>query len=149
MLQTQPIGNRVILLTAGVGLAFFAIWGGSEVGPPPSGWTILLVLWWAVAFVVFCVGMNALGDTYKSLTMYDRLDSLENCRDALIAASAFGFVFGIVVRWFSDGAWLTPWLFLLILGFIPMAIAIKDVIADASDVLNARAVSAGHVREVR
>lgn len=146
MLQTQPVGNRIILLTAGIGLALCAVWGGSEWMASPKGQWETAGLWSVVIVSIF-VALCAYLEVLATLEMHGHLDGITGVVFAIVAAIALGFVLGVAIA--GEGRRYSPWLFLLILGLTPMAIAIKDVIADAIDVLNAGAVSTGHVREVR
>lgn len=149
MLHTQPVGNRIILLTAGIGLALCAMWGGSEWAASPRNQWGTIGLWF-VATVSLFVALGAYLEVLGTLQTHGHLDGVVGVVFAIIAGIALGFVFGCIATPFAtEGKWYSPWLSLLILAFTPMVIAIKDAAKDANDVLNAAAVSAGHVRETR
>lgn len=147
MLQTQPVGNRIILLTAGIGLALCAAWGGSEWVASPKGWWGMGGLW-TIAVASIIIAAISYFVVLSALSQYGSLDSLDSTVSVVLAAVSLGFLFGCAaVPFAAEGKWYSPWLSLFILAFTPMVIAIKDTAKDANDALNTGTASSGHVQE--
>ncbi|MFA6414430.1 MAG: hypothetical protein WC217_01355 [Candidatus Paceibacterota bacterium] len=132
------ITNRVILLISGLGLAWCAVWGASEMrawamsAQTTHPWGIVCIIG-LVALIIGVCGLYFFAADLKNANFHSDGLSIHNATVHLVC---FAFLFGIIVGPAKSGmgieTWATPWLFLLILGFLPMAFVVVDIIVDAT-----------------
>lgn len=131
--------GRIILLVAGLALAWCALWGASVMKnwvvslEPPDGavpeWALVFI-----AFIVLVVGGILLVGFIRRIQQDTSFDDAGEVLTASLQLICFGFLFGAIVAPVGSGtgvgAWLTPWDFLLILGFLPTVFVVQDIITD-------------------
>jgi hypothetical protein len=100
---------------------FLAMWVGNDVGGYLLQPDVNNGIWWGrallVVSVIVAVVITTMGFTDKDL------DFLVKFRPGpvFLAAIAAGFAFGDVLRPYTTGDWWSPWLFLWLVGFTPLA----------------------------
>lgn len=152
------IGTRVILLVAGLTIAWCAAWGGSEMSTwaltfngPSSVFAIIgmVVLGIIAAFFGGCV----VGCFVQCVICEgEDIDDAESVCAISLSAICFALLFGLIVRPFESGAdigaWVTPLDFLLVLGFLPVVFVVKDLITDISLERRERNIDSGNVTRI-
>lgn len=130
MSMAKPnIVSRVIVLIVGLGLACGAVWSGSEYKELHAPFVLTAML----GIIFTAIGGFLLGIFGKEL-----IEERELCIDTVVDTFAvslcpifIGFIFGAIVTPFRSGAgfgaWITPWDFLLILGFLPTIFAVRNI----------------------
>lgn len=131
--------GRIILFIAGLALAWCSLWGASEMkawvvslelteksGP---GWTLLIT-----SVIALVVGGWMLVQFIKRIQQDVSFDDAGEVLDASLQLICFAFLFGAIVAPLGNGnsvgEWMTPWVFLLVLGFLPAAFVVHDIVID-------------------
>jgi hypothetical protein len=136
--RKMNIWNQIFRVLAGIMWAWCAVWFASET----SNWVatlagnervrVLLLLGIITSFVtllgiiLFVMFLAILLDKER------RFDKVEDTLPLSLLATCASFLFGVIVAPIGEdgGQWLSPWDVLLILGFLPMALFVKNIFAD-------------------
>lgn len=124
----MTIGNRIILLIAGLGVAWCAVWGASVLHAlifTPDATGVAFVALVVLGTIAVCVGIF-----FARVFFEESIDSIDTLSASAVGISA-AFVFGVIAAPLAAGGTLvTPWDFLLIIGFLPMVFVVKDLLGD-------------------
>ena len=148
------IKGRIILFFAGLLAWGIAIWGANELSLTYNLWAALAqgtsadkmsILLAGSVLVVLVIGVVIFVQFFWHMDNGKRFDGNGDMFFTMLGAACFGFVFGAIVApvKIQDGTafWTTGYNFLLVLGFIPAVIVVKDLLIDAADVRCTKAVA--------
>ncbi len=136
-MDNTNILNRILIVAAGLGLAWCAVWGAGEMRAVAVAHGPRDIV--TIAFIVVGIAAFALGALVLTVfaTAWER--ETEPFREvgegtmAFVNAICFAFIFGALVAPVGQGGlavWVTPWDFLLIAGFLPALFFVKDLLGD-------------------
>ncbi len=139
----MSIGNRMIMIPAGILISLSAVWGANEISVTYNPWAALArgvsggkgsILLLGVFLIALFIGVVIFVQFIEHMLNGKRLNEGGNVFFMTLNAICFGFVFGAISAptKIQDGAafWMTSFSFLLVLGLIPVMMVVRDLIID-------------------
>jgi hypothetical protein len=165
------IVNRITWVVAGLIFALCALFGGNELRavaqlaretyarllrespatPPMPIDVIAIAVVVVLGIAALSIGIYTLKASIMWIRQGRRFNEVDDVMDTSICFTCFTFLFGLIVGPVGNGiwAWINIWDFLLLVGFLPTAYSIKDILIDVNPRRNTKEEGFGSDRVTR